>query len=122
MGTPSTTYNGWLLPEIDVMFLKITVLEAPGAPLVEDTFKPGTLPCKEVMNASLPDSLMVLPSTTWMDEPTARPIRFIPNSAVTTTSSMAASEGSSVMLMEFPAPTVAVAVLNPTKVNSSTWP
>src|SRR5690554_5216284 len=62
MGTPSTTYSGWLLPEIDVIFRRTTVVDAPGVPLVDDTFSPGTRPANAVINDSRPDSEMVAPS------------------------------------------------------------
>src|SRR5690606_39882824 len=86
MGTPSTTYRGWLLPDMEVMLRSTTVVEAPGAPLVDVTFNPGTRPASAVMKASRSDSLIVLPSMCCTDEPMAPPGRFMPNSAVTATS------------------------------------
>ena len=86
IGIPSTTYNGWLFPEIDVRLLNVTVVEAPGAPPLETTSIPETLPCKAVMKLSRPESMMSAALTFCTDEPTDRATRFIPNSAVISTS------------------------------------
>ncbi|MNS18676.1 hypothetical protein D3C72_503750 [compost metagenome] len=45
-GTPSITNNGWLLPLIEENPRKITLLEPPGAPVVDEISTPATLPCK----------------------------------------------------------------------------
>src|SRR5688572_15495524 len=90
---------------MDVRFLKTTVLEAPGVPLVDVTFRPGTLPASAEIKLSLPDSVIVAPLTTWTDEPTDRAIRFIPNSAVITTSPSEPPFGTSVTLKAEPDPT-----------------
>ena len=42
MTITSTTYNGWLLPETEVMLRNTTEVEAPGAPLVEVMVIPAT--------------------------------------------------------------------------------
>ena len=76
-----------LFPEIEVIFRRTTVVDAPGAPLVETTFKPETRPCKAVTKLLLPDSVMSEGLTVCADEPTDFARRFIPNSAVIITSS-----------------------------------
>src|SRR5690606_13643805 len=45
MGTPSTTYRGWLDPPKEVKPRMIIRVEAPGAPDAEVISTPGTLPC-----------------------------------------------------------------------------
>ena len=44
IGIPSITYRGWLLPEMDVILLSTTDVDAPGAPPVSVTVIPATRP------------------------------------------------------------------------------
>ena len=112
MGIPSTTYNGWLLPEIEVMLLSVTVVEEPGAPPLDDTFMPDTRPCNAEMKLSRPDSMMSAAFTFCTDEPTDRATRFIPNSAVISTSPNTLASSSSV-IVSGPLPISTVFVLYP---------
>src|SRR5690242_5566337 len=86
IGTPSTTYKGWLLPEIEVRFLNTIVVEEPGAPPDEVTLRPETFPCKAVLRLSNPDSAIFLPLTVCASDPTLLANLFMPNSAVIFTS------------------------------------
>ena len=45
LGTPSTTYNGVLLPVMDAIPRTRTLGCSPGVPLAEATFTPGVRPC-----------------------------------------------------------------------------
>ena len=45
IGTPSTTYSGSLLAEIDAMPRTRTLMPLPGLPAFWITFTPGALPC-----------------------------------------------------------------------------
>ena len=98
IGTPSITYRGWLLPDMEVMFRNTTVVDDPGAPPVEVTFIPETRPCNAETKLSLPESMISDAFTFCTADPTERATRFIPNSPVITTSSNISESGTNTIL------------------------
>ena len=96
MGTPSTTINGWLSLEENVVFPLILMYEAaPAAPDELVTWTPLTLAERPLTILLSPDSLTEAPLISSTPKPNAFFSRVIPPAVTTTSSSCSKTSGAS---------------------------
>ena len=91
IGTPSTTYSGWLLPDSELKPRMTTEFEAPGSAAPVLICTPATLPARADMTSLVRLSEILSPSTAVAEKPRAFVWRLMPMAVTTTSSSELAS-------------------------------
>ena len=118
IGKPSTTYNGSLLPWIELVPRIRTLIAAPGAPVFCNTCTPGALPdnaCKTFVAGNALRSL----DFTCATAPVRSRFLTVPY-PITTTSLISLKSSTSFMLIVTVFPTIFSSVTSPTYENTST--
>src|SRR5690606_15038836 len=77
MGKPSTTYNGSLLPWIELVPLIRTLRPAPGAPVVGLTCTPAARPDKD-WSTLVDGNSLISREPTWETDPVKSDLPWIP--------------------------------------------